>query len=619
MQPALKQNPFEANPEFEAYLEGLRETYNPGRKVLLVQSPQFLFETVNVSVIKNRGYYAFPPTGLLHLARLLKERGFEVEIFDLNYEILRRIVHEDGFDCDRWPRLLEERLGTFEPSFVGVTSLTVYTDLFHTNHPLTRILDHLMNQEKYIVLAGGPTVSNEIEAFVNKGLCHAVFEGEGEDSLAFFMDRLFQDQAAGDTAGVHFPWQGEACQTRGPSEPVTLTGDLTDVFDLAPLNKYHTVGCLNPFSRMMGQDRPYGVFQLNRGCRSNCRFCGVRSFMGKGIRSHRPEDAIREIEYLVEKKGIRHFEILDDDFLARPDQTRALLRLMAPLRDKYGLTWAAGNGLVAAGLTRELLNLMRDSGCMGFRIGFESGDEKMLRKMRKPGSRKIFRRAAALLQDYPEFFVGGNFIIGLFGEETFGQMLTTIRFAMELNLDWMAVTLFQFTSRPNSAAENLKADGGGASDFIPSKDSSARNISGGEELSPGPDVFKLPPDYIPSREEMKSIWLTFNLFGNYINNKNLAPGGEPDKFTRWVEALQISYPDNPYMRLFGGLGRVATGRPDLAEPQFETARNLVRDQEIWRTRFSIFGLDRLLEKSPLTRQEVYQGLKPIREEFSQLF
>ena len=608
------------NKSLTDYCDELRRTFKVRRKLLLVQAPQFLFDTINVDVIRNRGYYAFPPTGLQWLKKSVTERGIHTDIFDLNFHLLHRIINDPDFDYHDWLGILDDCLDSTEPSVVGVTCLSVYTDLLGTYHPLTVILDHLMQKKKYVVVAGGPTAVNEIRGYIGSKFCHFLIEGEGEDRLNYLFNALFdEDRSHSPVRGIYFNLDGNVQETAGETKSVRLAGNLIDTHEDIPVEKYCGVGCLNPFSRMSGQDRIYSVLQLHRGCRANCKFCGVRSFMGKGIRTHPVEEVVMEIRYLVEERGVRHFDVLDDDFLADVDAVSVLLREMACLRSKYKITWSASNGLVATGITKELLDLMHDSGCSGFRIGFESGDIDMLHRIRKPGTPKLFQKVCGMLQDYPGFFVGGNFIIGLFGEETFKQMLHTFTFSCRLNIDWAAIAVFQNTSKPEIIAENLKTGGKKTGNFIPVKDTATRDIQDERALPLGPDIFLLPPDEVPSNEQINNVWFTFNLISNYINNKNLKSGGNPKKYVAWVEALQITYPTNPYMYLFAGLGQVLSGNMDAAQAGFMKAENIVNESEIWNYRFKQFGIDSLLERFPQSEQEVYERLEAIQGQYKEYF
>jgi hypothetical protein len=592
----------------------LRRRYGPGRRILLVQAPQFLFETVNPDIIRNRGYYAYPPTGLQSLATSLSARDVAVAILDLNLCLLRYIAEHGCFEPKGWLQPLDAQVRSFKPDVIGVTCLTVNTDLFATHHPLTDILRHLRERGGPTVIIGGATATNEMARYVGEGLCHFGVEGEGEDRLQYLLD-LLNDPSAfpGPISGICFPSEGGVRRTEGLCHSVELRGDLTASYRMVDVEAYCQVGSLNPYSRMAGRDTVYGVFQLNRGCRANRRFCGLRPFMGKRIRPHAVEEVLREVRYLVEERSVRHFEVLDDDFLADRAAVTRLLEGLSQLRREYPITWAANNGLMTQSITDALLDLMRDPGRLGFKIGIESGNPEMLARIRKPGTLESFARVATMLEDYPELFVGGNYIIGLFGEERLGQMLETFALSVRLNLDWSSFTVFQFTSKPNTAAENLKTDGVGATDFIPGKDTARREIEDDRSLALGADVFSLPVHQVPSRVLTKNIWLTFNLLGNYIGNKNLRPGGRPEKFVSWLDAVRVAYPQNPYMLLFAGLGRTLLGESDCADALLRDARTIVDRSPNWQYRFAQFGLDGLLEAMPLRADLVFEQLGQIWE------
>jgi hypothetical protein len=340
--------------------------------------------------------------------------------------------------------------------------------------------------------------------------------------------------------------------------------------------------------------------------------------MGKGIRSYRVESALAEVRYLVEERGVRHFEVLDDDLLAVPAVTAQFLEQLIPLCQSHGITWAANNGLITNSLTAELLDLMKASGCIGFKIGIEAGSNEMLRRMKKPGTPATFKKIAVLLQNYPEFFVGGNYIIGLFGEETFGQMLQTYKLSIELNLDWSSFSLYQVTNKA-TAADKPKGYSGGAIDFIPTKSSSNRELREDKSLPLGPEIFSIPGETVPSQELMKNIWLTFNMAGNYIGNKNIAPGGDAAIFVTWVNALRISYPENPYMALFAGLGQIISGNLKQACADHAQSVAILARSESWRYRFEAFKLSQLMSNFPKDRDDVFTTLAAIRSEYSKQY
>ena len=605
------------NTKLANYVSLLRKKYSLNRKVLLVQAPQFLFESLNIDVARNKGCYAYPPAGLQCIAKALSGRDLEIEILDLNYEFLKRVICEPLFEPNDWLDILKTNLENIRPSIVGVTALSVYRDVFAPGYPLTSIMEFLRREDKYIILAGGPIANNEYENYLKKDYCHFVIEGEGENKINMLFDYLYESEFSGSSLkGIYFKYDGKQEETSGHEDVVTLKGNLISTYDLIHAEDYNKVGSLNPYSRMQGQDRRFSTIQLVRGCRANCKFCGVRGYMGNVVRHYPVKDLLDEIEFLVEKNGIRHFDVLDDDFLKDREAVIELLKGLIPLRQKYRITWSSNNGLIAASITEEVMSLMRDSGCVGFRIGVETGNDEMLRKMRKPASMTSLRNAGAILNKFPEMFTGGNYIIGLLGEETFGEMLATFKFSCELDLDWASFAVFQFTSESTNKAENLKPDGRTTTDFVPSKSSAIREISNKKGVVSGTEVFKLPEYKVPSPEQLNQIWFAFNFVGNYINNKNLKQGGRPEKFTSWVEAVMVAYPLNPYMPLFAAIGRVLIDDRKYAQKHLEKTKMIIEKSEYWNDRFSQFGLNDFVTDFPEEVHAVYGRLAGLRKQYS---
>lgn len=604
-----------SNSEFVRYTQSLAAKYIKNNRVLLLQSPQFLLNSFNRTVAKAKGYYVYPPTGLQCIQKALADRELEIKIVDLNYEVLSRVVSDDDFDIDNWLELLDDVVNDFKPSFIGVTCISVYTDVFDGYHPMTLILEFLKKKDIACVVAGGPIASNEYDNYLLKDLCHFVVVGEGEEKIQFLMDTFLQrKQVVADTPKIFYKNNEEVAETSGSSRFVVLSGNLKNTYVAIPVERYCEVGSLNPFMRMTGQQNPFSVIQLNRGCSANCSFCGVTEFMGKGVRRHPINEVLVDIDYLVKERGVRHFEILDDDFLSsRSDQNELnqLLDFMADLCKTYNISWAAGNGLIAAYLSEPLMRKISASGCVGFRIGVESGNSEMLRRMHKPATLSVLRSCSEMLQSFPDIFIGGNYIIGLFAEETFEQMLDTFYFAKELNLDWAGYTTFQFTNNKTIIEEQTTHSKKEAADFIPTKNRADRSILSIENILSGPDVFKLPLSMIPSIEQIKEIWFLFNLISNFIDNKNLKPGGNPAKLANWLKAIEVTYPDNPYITLFIALSYVLLDEKELARSFYCSAKNKLARSEYWQKRFRSFCLNEIIDYFPQESLAVYEVLNTL--------
>ena len=82
---------------------------------------------------------------------------------------------------------------------------------------------------------------------------------------------------------------------------------------------------------MVGPNKVYSTLQLNRGCRAHCTFCGVTPFMGLGIRQYPIDSVISELLYLVNEKGMTHFEWLDDDLL---EDKPGIINVLEKIKDR---------------------------------------------------------------------------------------------------------------------------------------------------------------------------------------------------------------------------------------------------------------------------------------------
>jgi radical SAM superfamily enzyme YgiQ (UPF0313 family) len=603
------------NESLANYCAKLRSEYpieERNGRILFVQIPQGVLGAFNKDAALGRGYYAFPPTGLQYLYEAIKHRGMEVKILDLNFELLKRVFENPNFNPLDWPEMLEEAIDEYKPAIVGVSCLF---DL--GIQPLFEVLRRVRKRKDIIAIAGGVIATYEWKSLITDDLGHFAIRGEGENRLNFLLSHLLPE--TGDTKPTPSIFYNDGSgyiESKGPADIVVIHGNLVDSYDLIKIEEYANYGSLNPFSRR-AQNPPtiFAPIQFSRGCRAACTFCAVSDFMGKGVRHRVIEDVIEEIEHLYHKHGVRHLEWLDDDLLFHRQGVKDLLRRI--IEKKIDIHWSSNNGLVASSIDEEMFALMRDSGCIGFKIGIETGNEAMLRKVRKPATHKKFLEFSKMLDRYQEIFVGGNFIIGL-PEETFAQMMDTFRFALEMKLDWAATTVCQalrgaaaFSEAGELFESQIKTEGATVKNFIPVRASLTGRIAMGSLLR-NLEVFRTDPTLVPPEDHVKEIWFAFNIIINYVNNKNLKPGGRPQKFVNWVRNAQQAYPTNPYMAVFIGLAFRLLGQDADAENCHQLAVKFAND-DYWRDRFSAFFLDSLLSDFPNDAAEVYDRLALIWE------
>jgi anaerobic magnesium-protoporphyrin IX monomethyl ester cyclase len=164
-----------------------------------------------------------------------------------------------------------------------------------------------------------------------------------------------------------------------------------------------------------------------RGCPNRCTFCAWPvTFTGRSYRVRSVENVVDEMEFVSnELPQVREIFFEDDTFTIQKKRIDAICREIKK-RD-LGVTWSCN---ARANLDYESMRLMKQAGCRLLDVGYESGNDDMLKKMKKgittADSRRFTRDAkrAGLM-------ILADIILGMPGEtkETAEQ---TLKFVKEL-------------------------------------------------------------------------------------------------------------------------------------------------------------------------------------------
>ncbi|MCX8129918.1 MAG: radical SAM protein [Clostridia bacterium] len=595
---------------FEEYCASVSKKYISNNRILFINPPQFDTRNFSMEIAKKRGYYIYPPTGLLFLSSALKDFDIDIRICDLNFEILRRAIDAEEYNDECWKEIIDESVRSFKPSVIGVSCM-----FSHISHVYENVMAYVIGMEEYCVLSGGPHVTFEHKDLLNKGLCHFAMVHDGESKIRYLVNQLFSlGQHVQTTDGIYFKVKNEIRVSEGitfDSNESDIDLDISNSYELIDISQYCKYGSLNQFSRIIGMDNVFTSVSMNRGCRGHCTFCSVRTLLGKKIRSRSVESIISELKYLKEKKSLQHFDWLDDDLLA--DRARCIHLFERMKEEKLDLKWYANNGLIAASLDDTMLKAMSESGCVGFKLGIESGNVEVLKKIRKPATIESLLRASKLINNYPKIFTAGNYIIG-FPDETFSQMLDTFIFSNRMKLDWSGFYICQplkgadaFDSFESIGDERCREK---PDYYIPNKAIEGYYKKKNKEIASGLDIFDLDKNFIVSKEQLDEIWFVFGFITNFINNKNLREGSI-DKFSNWVNAASMAYPFDAGMTVFLYVANMLEGDIERANGYYQRTVKILDYSEYWRKRFEQFNLDVLVNRKDLDRNSIKNCLVSI--------
>jgi radical SAM superfamily enzyme YgiQ (UPF0313 family) len=252
----------------------------------------------------------------------------------------------------------------------------------------------------FIALGGiSPTVRPEY--CLNNSKADAVIRGEGEYIFLELVNRLENKKAWRDIEGISFRKDGNI-----QNNP--RSGYIEDL-DALPFPARH----LFPYKLYDKREfsDPMGRLITGRGCISHCIFCTAPIMHGDRIRSRSAKNIVDEIEYLIKEYNVKKFVFEDDTFTAKKELVN---ELCSDIIDR-GIKAAFWCQTRVPNVNEELLLLMKKAGFCQVSFGIESGDDDVLKVIKKGINVSMVEKACAIAKKVKMPF-SVNFMIGNIGE-----------------------------------------------------------------------------------------------------------------------------------------------------------------------------------------------------------
>ncbi len=370
-------------------------------KILLINPPYTLEENfLKLAKVSS----LVQPLGLGYLAAVLENAGKTVKILDsptLKYTITD---------------ILDE-VKKFKPDIVGITSTI-------NDHYKAEILAQKI-KKKYNskIILGGPHITSIPESFLNSNNFDFCVLGEGELTTLELVDAI--EKNAPDfknIKGIMYKSKRKAIKT----EPRPFIGNLDDV----PFPARHLLPKLSNYhpSPATYKKLPVGTIISSRGCPFQCIFCS-KTIFGNNFRFRSAKNVVDEMEILVNDYNAREIRFWDDTFNANPERVIEICKEI--IRRKLDIPWTC---LARVNfIDKKTLRWMKKAGCWQLSFGIESGNEQVLRIIKKGLTKEMVKKALNLCKKYG-IETRGFFILGLPGDDE-KSMRDTIDFAKSLPLD----------------------------------------------------------------------------------------------------------------------------------------------------------------------------------------
>ena len=374
---------------------------------------------------------------------VLKWTDWEVQAYNADFNPKTRAITIDNVTriregLDRYLRTLKDpaapiwaeirsAITEFDPDVVGISSKT---QNFPSATKVARIAkEH--NRGTLVVLGGPHATLSPTKALADCADIDVVVLGEGEMTLVELL-RARQDGAAlSEVAGLAHRRDGRVVFT----PPRAYIPDLDEL----PFPAEAAQKVLRDYEGYPAE--AFGYVFSARGCPYSCTFCESKAIWSQKTRWRSPDNVARELRALM-NRGVGYVYFDDDTFGINP---RYIKELCGSIETECpGLKWGCE---ITVGVVKERsIEYMCRSGCVKVNIGVESGNNRMLRSVKK-GHTIEKAYAATDLCRRKGIEVGTFFMIG-FPEETEETLRDTLTAIKRISTD--VVMLSIFTPYPGS-------------------------------------------------------------------------------------------------------------------------------------------------------------------------
>ena len=402
-------------------------------KICLIDSPA-PFEVLTGNTASMRSVVnIIPSLGLAYIAAVLEKNGYEVKIIDCSLGISH--IHLVG--------LLKKE----KPDIIGITGTTpVFASMKRVAEDVRRYFPSTF------VIVGGPHLTAMTE-YTMKFECFDVgVTGEGEITFLELVREIEKNGMArlNDIDGIVYRKDGHILKTK---QRVFIQN-----LDNLPFPARHLQFPLRAYKPTPASYKrlPLGVMITSRGCPSKCTFCD-RAVFGSTYRERSAGNVIEEIEELVYKNGAREIRFFDDTFTFNKQR---VFEICAKLKERrIKIPWTCLTRVTD--ISEDMFKTMREAGCWQVLFGLESGDDRML-KLLKKGNTVEQNKKAVYMAKKAGLSVRADFIVGTPGE-TLESLKHTLEFAIKLKVDYAHFN--KFVPLPGTELYKILAQQGYKLDF----------------------------------------------------------------------------------------------------------------------------------------------------------
>lgn len=340
--------------------------------------PKVVLIRPHVSPLKPNRSASRPPTGLLYVAAVLIQHGFDVEIIDQSVEM----NYEE--------KIIDALKG--EVLCVGITCLT--GQMIINGIEIVKIV---RKYSQCPVVWGGVHPSLEPATTINSKYVDIIVLGNGEETMLELTRALRYGADLKDVNGIIYKINGRIFHNP-PRKPYDLNNLPPLPLNLVNIENYrdhYQLSALFHFKNSLSIS-----FETSRGCTHKCTYCCNANKNYKNMAKWRSMTAIKladAVEKLIINHNIRSFAFIDDNFFVDISRVKEFINEIQ--RRSLAIEWFADIRMdtIIKNMNVRFLEELEKSGLRSLGIGLESGSNRILNNLRKGETREVYIEANRML------------------------------------------------------------------------------------------------------------------------------------------------------------------------------------------------------------------------------
>ncbi|TFG25667.1 MAG: B12-binding domain-containing radical SAM protein [Promethearchaeota archaeon] len=351
------------------------------------------------------------PLGLLYIAGVLMEHGYDVSILDhgaTNYTF-------------------EDVLNWIKKQNPDILGISVLTRSFQSGITIAKLAKD-WNPSLTIILGNYQTVC--AEKILNKyNFIDFCVRGEGEYTMQELLPLIRKNNTDYESIkGIYYRKNGIVKSTM----PRVLEKDL-DRFPIPDRTLIKGARYKMSMGGLELSKAKSGTIMMSRGCPYQCRFCSVNHESWR----HRSADNVIQELHLLESQGYREIMIMDDNFTINPKWVIEICKKI--IKEKIDLIFHCEARIEG---TKEMYEYMNRANVKTIFYGMESGSQRVLDYYQKnitPSQSKLAlkkARSAGIDMLFASFIIGAPI-------EKISDIQKTVNFALNLDIDYAMFHIFE--------------------------------------------------------------------------------------------------------------------------------------------------------------------------------